>query len=74
MKRAIHNRSLVPSPGKSLYPPPEKNFCPIPNNNMEGPNELDSLIMDYRKTLSHIKKLRGKLYRLGVNPDEYVEQ
>ena len=53
-------------------------FCPIKSPQppvqqpAPTPNEADILIAKYRDLHNQLQKCRGKLYVMGVNPDDYL--
>lgn len=73
MKRNVPNRTLLKKePG--TYVNPEPNFCPIlpsgsPTQNL---SEAESLLVRFQKLVKELREVRGKLYRLGIDPEKYA--
>ena len=75
MMKKVPNRSLLTrkntsQPQPQPQPQPTGDFCPI------GPrgtslNEAERLIVRYRKLVEEIRAIRGKLYRVGIDPEKY---
>ena len=76
MMRDIKNRSLL---GKDVVESsmsdiqPQANYCPLPPRGGDIPelNETESLIVQYKRLVAEIRAIRGKLYRLGIDPEKY---
>ena len=76
MRRNVPNRTLLRKdpviPGTHVNPEP--NFCPIPPRG--GPtqtlSEAESLIVRFQKLVKEMRAIRGKLYRLGIDPEKYA--
>ena len=71
MRRAVPNRSLLQS---TIEPEVnyKANFCPLPQKTSLKPNEIEELIIRYRKLVAEIKTVRGKLYTRGIDPEKYM--
>lgn len=68
MKRNIHNRNT----NNTYKEQKEQTFCmlPIPpDTEEEENNELELLIKEYTTLKKKINIIRGKMYRLGFDPE-----
>ena len=76
MKRNFPNRSLLDNKRKSSehVSGSQGNFCPlaVSRNESIGQNEVDRLITNYKKLALELKRLRGKLYTMGIDPEKYI--
>jgi len=73
MKRQITNKTLTGHKSDLLkinIPKKNNNYCLLPNRTSMTREE--ELIIKYKKLVSEMKEIRGKLYRLGINPDNYL--
>jgi len=72
MRRNVPSRSLM----NATKEPPEinysANYCPLPAKSSLKPNDTEKLIIRYRNLLSELKKIRGKLYSMGIDPEKYT--
>lgn len=56
-----------------------QNYCPLPPKNVENTvnlqdelnEEAQKLLFRYWELTTEINKIRGKLYKNGINPDKY---
>ena len=71
MIRRVPNSSLRQNEPNTT-PIDQSNFCPIPQNTNQPSSELDILIAQYKKLVTELKQVRGKLYSRGVDPEKHV--
>jgi|SaaInlV_125m_DNA_1040241.scaffolds.fasta_scaffold231609_1 hypothetical protein len=56
-----------------------QNYCPLPSKNVDNTvglqdelnEEAQKLLFRYWELVTEINKIRGKLYKNGINPDKY---
>ena len=74
MMRDVRRRTLLEENTADSAPEdqPKPNYCPLPPRGESSDlNEAELLIIRYRKLIADLRAVRGKLYRLGIDPEKY---